>query len=199
MPSTSSTRSGPTGLALVTRLLAVVGSITLLSTVASAQTGELLREYGLLPTTGIRLIGGLLANLVVAGLLVGLAPTFARERVRDLRDDPVSGFGWGLITGIGVPIVLTLLAITIIGLLIAVPGFLLLIVVGIAGNGVTVLWVGSLVCREVDALGDHPLLVGSVATAVVGAVPFLGDFALSVLTFFGLGAVGKAVYDSYRD
>lgn len=200
MPSTSSTRSRPTGLAAATRITALtVLFVAATSTVASAQTAEAIREFGLFPTMGLRLVGGFLGNVLVGGLTVALAPAFTRERVRAIRDDPGSTFAWGLITGIGVPILLALLAITIIGLLIAIPGMLLLVPVGIAGTGVTVLWLGDVVCRATDAVGDHPLLVGSATVAVIYGVPFLGDFLISILTFLGLGSVGKALYESYRN
>lgn len=200
MPSISLARRRPTGLSVTTRIAVSTVVLTILaSTVASAQTAETIREFGLFPTIGLRLVGGIVGNFVAGGLLVALAPRFARERVRAIRDDPGSTFVWGLLTGIGVPILLALAAVTIIGLLIAIPGYLLLIPVGIAGTGVTILWLGGAVCRATDAASDHPLLVGSAATGVIYAVPFLGDFVISVLTFLGLGSVGKALYEGYRD
>ncbi len=125
MPSISLARRRPTGLSVTTRIAVSTVVLTILaSTVASAQTAETIREFGLFPTIGLRLVGGIVGNFVAGGLLVALAPKFARERVRAIRDDPGSAFVWGLLTGIGVPILLALAAVTIIGLLIAIPGYL---------------------------------------------------------------------------
>lgn len=166
--------------------------------VASAQTPEAIRELGLLPTLGIRFGVALLLNLLFAGLLVGFAPHFTKARVHELRDDPGEGFVWGLIAGIGVPLLLVVLAITIIGLLITIPGLLVLALFGLAGQGVVVSWVGTLVTDGTEPTDGMTILVGAVVLAGVSAVPLLGNFAYRILLLFGLGVVFKTFYEDYR-
>lgn len=145
----------------------------------------------------IRFGVALVINLVVAGALVGFGPRYAARSVREIRDDPGAAFVWGLLVGIGIPIVLVLLAITVVGLLVAIPGLLVLVVVGIVGNAVTIVWVGDSLTGGGGAAGGAAVVVGALALAAVGAIPVLGNLFVTVLGFFGLGVVGRQLYESW--
>jgi len=137
-------------------------------------------------------------NLLLGGGLVVLAPTYARTTVNRVRSDPGSAFVWGLIVGVGVPIVLVLLAITIIGLVVTIPGLIVLAIVGLVGNAVTIVWIGETVAGRSDgAIGGRTALLGALALALPAAIPVVGNFLVTVLGFFGLGAVGERLYESW--
>lgn len=152
------------------------------------------------PEIGIaaRFVGGLVVYAVLGAGLAALAPSYAGDRVADVREDPVSAFGWGLLVNVGGAIALVVLAITIVGLLVAIPGAVALVVVGLAGTGVTVLWIGD-VAVDGPATSGAAIGVGALALAAVTAVPVLGGVASRVLGLFGVGVVGRALYRDWRD
>lgn len=176
-------------------LLAIVA----LSGVAAAQSPTGGSEFGFGTHIGIRFVAALVVNLLLGGALVGLGPRYATETVTALREDPVGAFGWGLLVGIGVPIVLVLLAFTIIGLIVAVPGFILLAFVGIVGNAVTIVWIGGLLLGDGSRIGGKAAGVGALALAIPASIPVLGNLITAFLGFFGIGVVGRSIYAVWRD
>lgn len=184
-----------------TRLLTGIGSLVALAGfagVAAAQTSA--PGAGLDFGTRIAITFGvtLVINLLLGGALVAFGPRYAANAVGELRDDPGTAFVWGLIAGIAVPIVLVILAITIVGLIVTIPGFILLAIVGIIGNAVTVVWVGDLLVGDRGGrVGGTAALVGAVVLACLAAIPLLGNLIISVLGFFGLGVVSRGLYESW--
>jgi len=170
-----------------------VGVALSLAGLAAAQSPAAQSDLGVRLAT--QLVGGFLVNVLLAGLLVLFAPSYARKTVGAIRDDPGSAFLWGLLVGIGVPIGLVLIALTVIGLLITIPGLLAVVVLGIVGNAVTVCWVGSLLTGgDVDGAAVG---AGAVVFAVITAVPLVGNLATAILGFFGLGVVGRDLYTAW--
>ena len=184
-----------------TRSLARVGSVAVpvvaalsLAGLAAAQSPVADADLGVRLAT--QFVGGFLVNLVLAGLLVLLAPSYARRTVGAIRDDPGSAFLWGLLVGIAVPIGLVLLAFTIIGLLITIPGLIALAILGVVGNAVAVCWFGGLLTGgDVDGAAVG---AGALVFAVLGVVPIVGTLATTLLSFLGLGVVGRDLYTSWQ-
>lgn len=168
-----------------------------LAGVAAAQP-EMGSNLGLGTRVALRFGVVLVINLVLGGAIYLLAPDYVRRMVAAIRDDAGTAFLWGLLTGIAVPIALVLIALTIIGLLITIPGLIALFFVGLIGNAVTICWIGTLL-TEGDAPDGTAVGVGAVVLAVVGAIPILGNLATTLVGFFGLGVVGRDLYTSWRD
>lgn len=184
-----------------TRLLAYSGStvaLFALTGIAAAQSPGPGAELGFGTRIGIRFAVAFVVNLLLAGAAVTLGPRYTSLRVEDVRSDPGSAFLWGLLVSIGVPIALALLAITIVGLLVAVPGFVVLAIVGIVGNAVTVIWVGSAIAGDAGRPDGTAAAVGALVLAIVWSIPVLGNFVSSVVSLLGTGVVGRALYESWR-
>ncbi|MFC4451733.1 hypothetical protein [Halorussus aquaticus] len=115
-----------------------------------------------------------------------------------LRVDPIGSFFWGLLTAIGVPIALALLAVTIIGLVVAIPGFILLAIVGLVGSAVSVVWVGSLALGD-EEVGGKAVVVGALLLAVPASISVLGDLVTTLVGFFGTGVVARRLYAAWQD
>ncbi|WP_248897777.1 hypothetical protein [Haloplanus halobius] len=198
MPSTrlpARTRSAVAiALAVIVTVVLAPRSFTGVAVAQSSMGSEL----SLGARLGIRFGVVLVINLVLGGALYALAPDYAEEMVTAIRDDMGGAFLWGILLGIGLPIALVLLAITIIGLLITIPGLLALFVVGLIGNAVTILWIGGSL-TSAEELDLSAVGVGSLALAVLAAIPILGNLATTALGFFGLGVVGRDVYTSWRE
>ncbi|WP_251329609.1 hypothetical protein [Haloplanus pelagicus] len=188
MPSTRSiTRVGSVAAVLVAAL-SVAGSAAAQSPVAS--------DFGLGSRLALRFGGTFVVNLVLGGLLVALAPEYARNAVDAIRDDPGTAVLWGLIVGIAVPIALVLVALTIIGLLITIPGLLVLVVLGVVGNAVSICWVGSLLTD--GGVGVAAVGVGALVLALIAVIPLVGNLATTLIGFVGLGVVGRDLYTSWQ-
>lgn len=183
-----------------TRSLAAAGSVLAVLAFAgltAAQSPSPGSEFGLGTGLAVRFGVAFVVNLVLAGLLVAFGPRYARRSVREIRDDPGSAFVWGLLVGIGVPIVLVLLAITIVGLIVAIPGLIVLAVLGVVGTAVTIVWVGDSLTGGRDAAGGTAVVVGAATLAVAAAIPVLGNLIVTVLGCFGLGVVGRGLYETW--
>lgn len=174
-------------------------AILALAGVAAAQSPNGGSELGPGARIGIRFAVALVLNLLLGGVLVAFAPRYAREGVDAIRDDPVGAFVSGLLVGIGGPIVLVVLAVTIVGLVVAIPGFVILAVVLLVGNAMTVLCVGAVLTHARGELGGKAVGVGALALAVPGAIPVLGNLVTGLLGTFGIGVVGRGLWTAWRD
>ncbi|WP_254837725.1 hypothetical protein [Natronomonas marina] len=126
-------------------------------------------------------------GLVVAGGIVALAPDYAERTTDRIRTNPGGTFLYGLAIGIAAVIVGFLLALTIVGILVAVPMFIVLGVVGYLGH----LAAG----RSVSDDWGVAVLVAVVLAVVTGAIPILGGLLGFVLSSLGIGAA----YLDYKD
>lgn len=186
MPSARSLLPGAGGVALV----AATG-------VAAAQSPTAGSELGLGLRIAARFVGTFVVALLLGGGLYAISTEYARSTVEELGENPGSAFGWGLAAGIVLPVVLAILAATIIGLLVAIPGAILLFVLGLVGNGVTVLWIGRGLGG--GAVDGTAVGLGAVGFALLGAVPLLGDLLTGLAGLFGLGVVSRRLYRDRRD
>lgn len=186
MPSTRTLLRG----SALAALLALQG-------VAVAQAPETGSELGVGARLAIRFGVALVVNLLLGGALVAFGPRYATDSVRALQDDPGTAFGWGLLVGIVVPIVLAILAATIVGLVVAIPGALVLVAVGIVGNAVTIVWIGDSIAGSGGEVGASAVAVGALLLAGVLTVPVLGNLLTTIVGFFGLGVVSRGLYHGY--
>jgi cytoskeletal protein CcmA (bactofilin family) len=143
---------------------------------------------------------GFLANLLLGAVLLLAVPRFAEEVVDVGTNEALKSGGVGLLTLVGVPILLVVLLLTIVGIPLSLLGF---VVFAFA------LWVGQvfgayLVGRKAFDLADRPsrwgaLVVGLLVLAVLELVPFgLGGIVSFVVLLLGLGALALALYERSR-
>ena len=202
MPSTSMPPlRSVSGAVAVVAAVVVTAALALVAAagVATAQPGATDPRSSL--DLGTRLAvnfgAGFVINLLLGGALVALGPEYAARKLDEFRDDPGETVVWGLIVGIGVPIALAILAITIIGLVIAIPGVIVLAGVGIVGSAVMVGVVGSSLTGGDDP-GVTEVLVGALVLALATAIPVLGGLINWIVTLPGVGLVGHDLYRSWR-
>jgi hypothetical protein len=141
--------------------------------------------------------------LVVGGITVFLAPDFVRGVDREIRESPVLAglVGLGLFVGILVVVVLlVLVAFTGIGLLIAIPGFLALFVVGLLAEAMIAVSVGFVLAGVLDREGiglGWAFLVGLLAITVVAVIPIVGLLTF-VLTAVGAGGLAIHLWNRFQ-
>lgn len=176
---------------LSTGPLALALSIPLLPTV-SGQTG---------PRSGVESapsypwylegVTAALITLVVGGLLLVVAPRYT-ERVTDrVLEKPGASFLWGLGVLVGVVVLSFVLALTGIGMIVAIPLLLAFVLVAIVAGEFGYLAAGRL------AGGNRgvTLLIAVALSAFAGAVPILGYLVALFVSSAGLGAFAIDVLD----
>lgn len=140
----------------------------------------------------------LAANFVLGGVLLLAFPRFSRDVGERIGDGPLVSGGAGVLVLIGAPILLVLVAITVVGLPLALIGTL---------GYVVALWVGSVYGKyavgawALDRTGRRnrwaALLLGLVGIAVLGLIPLIGGFVELLVLLVGLGALGLGLRDRY--
>lgn len=183
-----------------TRLITTISccaSLVALSGVVAAQSTNPDAGLGVGTQLVIRFSVALVLNLILGGALVTLGPRYATNKVTQIQNDPGSAFLWGLLVGIGGPIVCIILIITIIGILVAIPGLLLLAVLSIIGSAVTIVWIGHAFSgRSGGRVSGSAVFLGAVVLAVPESIPVLGNLIATILGFFGLGVVAQSFIES---
>ena len=142
---------------------------------------------------------GLATSLVLGGLLLIAFPRFSRGVSDRVGDDPLISGSAGLLVLIGAPILLVLVAITIVGIPFALIGTVAYIVA---------LWVGSVYGKYaigawvLDRIGRQnrwaALLLGLVGIALLGLIPLIGGVVELVALLVGVGAFGLGLRDRYQ-
>ena len=142
---------------------------------------------------------GLLANILLGAILLVLFPAFSARLAGRVSDEPAKTGGFGLLTLFGVPILLVLVTITIIGIPLAVLGaiaFGLAIWVGVVYGQYAV---GAWVFRRAGRDNRWLALVGGlVGFAILDLIPVLGGVLALGALLLGLGALVLELRDSFR-
>jgi hypothetical protein len=136
----------------------------------------------------VSVAGSLVVSAVVGLLVVGIVPEYARSIVERVRRRPGESVLYGLAAYVATFVAIVALAITIVGIVVAVPGaFAFAVVVAVGGvlgwTALAAVIVGS------DRSLVGPVLAGAAVAAVVGLVPVLGGFVNAVVSAAGVGAM----------
>lgn len=132
-------------------------------------------------------VGSFVTTLVVGAILVAVAPEYLEDRMAAVLEDPVGSFVYGFAVFLLLILVTIVLAITIIGIIVAVPLAILGYVVWAFGSGVAFLAIADRLVGHDDGW-TTPLFVaaalngGLVLTGIGGLVGFVVGAA-------GFGAV----------
>jgi len=141
---------------------------------------------------------GFVANLLLGAALLLVLPGFSRAVADRAISEPLRSGGVGLLAVIGVPVLLVLLVLTLVGIPFAVAGAVLF---GLFA------WVALIYGRfalgswlVVRAGGDNrwiALTVGLLLGALFGLLPIVGDLIDGVVSLIGLGALALVLYARY--
>lgn len=160
-------------------------SILVVATVFVAPAAAQQPETGMSPA-GEAVVAALI-TLVVGGGLILLTPGYTERTTQRILDHPGEALLYGIAIGLLATIVLVILILSVIGILLAIPLIIVLVVFGELGY----LAVGRLVTDNWGIV----LLVAMGTSAVAGGVPVLGALLAIILSSLGIGAA----YLDYRD
>ena len=144
--------------------------------------------------------GGFLASVAVLALLAWLAAVIAPVGVEVMRDRvslrPFRTLGLGFVALSALVGAAVVIALTIIGLVVAPVVLLAAMLLGFAGWVVAVYMIGSALWEamrrgEPDTLGERALaaLLGAAVASVIFLVPFLGWLLMLCAVLVGMGAL----------
>ncbi|QZA88020.1 polymer-forming cytoskeletal protein [Salinarchaeum sp. IM2453] len=164
-----------------------------------AVQGDITRDRSIAPmffgdfqpvSTWVFAIGGFILNFFLGALLLGLFPKFS-DRVSDrVETDPIRSGLTGLGILIGAPIILIIVALTVIGIPISIAGLFVFLLT---------IWIGTIYGRF--AIGDWllsladvnnrwaALLAGLLLAAILWQIPVIGGLVNFIITLLGLGAL----------
>ncbi len=144
-------------------------------------------------------IYGFLVSFLLGAVLLLVFPKFSGRVSTAATTAPLRSGGVGLLTLIGVPIVLVVLLFTIVGIPLSLAGIFLFAVV---------LWIGTIYGRF--AIGTwllefagYPnrwaaLFLGLLVVALAARIPFVGGIISFLVLLLGLGALALTAYRTYR-
>lgn len=127
--------------------------------------------------------GTFVSTLVVGAILLVLAPSWTRARMRRVARSPFGNFAYGFVVLLIAIVVIVLLAITIVGLFVAIPLAFLLYFAWVVGAVIAYLAIAD---RFVD-VDDDWVVALVVAAALNGVLTVTG---IGALLSFCIGAAG---------
>lgn len=163
----------------------VAFALLVVPAVAAAQGGPGVNRPNLSP--GVRFGAGFALSLVVGGILLAVAPRYVDRIIGRIHDDTGTSFLWG----VGVLVLFigsfVLLAITVVGIVIAIPLMIVFVVVAIVGNvlGYLALLAGVVENRWLA------LVLAAALASLLGAIPVLGNLIGFVVGSLGVGAMAR--------
>ena len=131
-------------------------------------------------------VGAFLTTLVVGAILVALAPDYTTARMTAGVENPLGAFVYGILVFLFLALATFILAITLIGIIVALPLALLLYVLWALGSTIAFLAIADRLVGHEDGW-TKPLVV---AAAINGGLAFTG---IGGILAFVVGAVGFGV------
>ncbi len=152
--------------------------------------------------TSFWLIVKFVTTLVLAFFLIFVFKLFVQGVSNIATHSPIKSFSIGLLSLIVVPFVLTILAVSLIGLPIGLLLMLVYIIIwslSAAVSGIVVGTMGSYVLEKnpEKKVTFSNAVLGIILLTVVQFVPYFGDLTLLILNFIAVGAIIRYINQSY--
>jgi uncharacterized RDD family membrane protein YckC/cytoskeletal protein CcmA (bactofilin family) len=143
-----------------------------------------------------------LVSLAFYVLTALLMPRSTERYVRVLEENPGESLFAAFLTLLGTPVLIILLAITVIGIA-AIPFLAMaLLIAGSFGRIVMLAWIGTLVVRRTgSAAWSHPaatVLIGGLIVTALYTVPVIGMLTFQLIGFVGMGVVAYGLLLAMR-
>jgi len=128
-----------------------------------------------------------LGTLIVGGIMVVAFTDYTRQRIRELREEPVGSLLYGLVALVALIVIMILLAITIVGILVVIPLAIVAYLLWIVGAAIAYVAIGDRLVGHEDGW-LKPLLVGAAINGVL-VLTGIGGLVSFVIGAAGFGAV----------
>ena len=140
--------------------------------------------------------------LLIYLLIAAVFPRPVQACIDELTRRPATSFLMGLLSKLLLPVVLLILAVTVLGIVV-IPFVLAALFLGLLVGKVAILeWIGLKLGRHVGSSGiTSPLaafLLGALIITVLYLVPVLGLVTFGVISVWGLGCAVMAAFGGFR-
>ncbi|WP_226481641.1 hypothetical protein [Natrinema amylolyticum] len=132
-------------------------------------------------------IGAFLTTLVVGVILVAVAPDYTERMMADVLEEPVGTFAYGIVSLLAIGLLILLLVVTIIGILIAFPLFVLAYLVWAIGGAIAYLAIADRLVGRNDEWFKRLLVAAAMSGAL--ALTGVGGILAVCIGAAGFGAV----------
>jgi hypothetical protein len=177
----------------------IVGGVMQLQPEFPGQAARIARTVSIV----LRVLG-LLAFMATGVVLLLLFPRFLTSSARVLATDPWKSLGLGLVLFIATPVIVLMLLVSVLGIPLALTVLAVYAIALLVGYLVTALFLGAAGARLLGRGGELSrgaqilaLLGALVILALVRWIPVAGLFILFLTLLFGLGALALESYRAY--
>ena len=151
-----------------------------------------------------RLILSTIASIAAASLLIWLFPNKIAQIGHDTRENFGPNLVWGLGTLFGLPLIISIFLITVVGIPIGLILLFLFSVILLFGKAASIVaagqWVEQLLNRKNDGKATYiAAALGAITLAVIGLIPVFGPLIVIIAFIAGLGAVAKYDWNLIKD
>lgn len=140
------------------------------------------------------------STLIVGLLLIGIFPHFSGTTVSTLRKRPWASLGLGFAVFAAGPIVLLIIAVTVVGIPLALILLALYLISLYLAKIFVISWAGTSILQRwgKEERTFRAFFTGLILYFLITLVPFLGGLIALFVIFFGLGAAVIAEWALYR-
>jgi hypothetical protein len=181
-----------------TALLTAVAVLLVAVTPVSAQSWTT-TEFDPAVAIPLQFVISLGIYVVLGGIVIVAAPEYTERMADRIRDDAAASFVSGLVALVVTVVATVLLAITIVGLLVVIPGAIVLAVVQVVGNTAALVALGSVTSETGRGSAFAALVIGALVLSALSLVPILGGVVRFVVQTVGFGAIVGSYWDSRRE
>ncbi|ELY89614.1 hypothetical protein [Natrinema altunense] len=132
-------------------------------------------------------LGAALTTLVVGAILIAIAPDYTDRMMDDALADPFGVFLYGIASLLGIGLLTLLLVVTIVGIVVAIPLFLLAYLVWAIGGAIAYLAIADRLVGRDDEWLTRLLVAAAISGAL--AVTGVGGILAICIGAAGFGAV----------
>jgi len=138
-------------------------------------------------------IGAALTTLVVGAILVAIAPDYTERMMDDVLEDPFGTFLYGIVSLLGIGLLILVLLVTIVGIVVAIPLFLLAYLVWAIGGAIAYLAIADRLVGRNDEWLARLLVAAAISGAL--AVTGVGGILAICIGAAGFGAVLRSALE----
>lgn len=136
---------------------------------------------------------------IIAGIVALVRPSIIQSVQKRFKDELALCFGTGLVVNLGVSFLAGIMAITIVGLIVAIPALIALFFLNILGGVTAAAALGERIIKRTNFSASSPIKIGLGAAAIIlpialfwsmgSCFSFLGFIGFFLLTSIGTGAL----------
>lgn len=147
--------------------------------------------FELAVSAGIEFVASVTVLGIIGAIVLSIAPDFTADGVEYVHEEPGEALLYGLGAYVVTFVAMVLLAITIVGLAVVIPGLIVFAILGFGATTVSVTALGSWLRSAFGggAVTEYgtALVIGIVAWAALSLVPILGGLVTFVVGTMGNG------------